>query len=79
MGNWGPNADDLVRLAPQVSCPVRFLLQWDDEIVPLQSGLELFGKLGSKNKTLHANPGAHAAVPAFEFADTVEYLDRYLS
>jgi len=79
MGSWGPNADDLMRLAPQVSCPVRYLLQWDDEIVPFQSGLELFGKLGTTAKTLHVNPGAHAAVPTFEFSATVDYLDRYLT
>ena len=79
MGVWGPNADDLIRLAPQVLCPVRYLLQWDDEIVPLQAGLELFDKLGTTYKTLHVNPGAHAAVPSFEFSDTVDYLDRRLS
>ena len=78
MGNWGPNAHDLLRLAPQVSCPVRYLLQWDDEIVPLEAGLELFGRIGTADKTLHVNPGAHAAVPAFEFTDTVHYLDRHL-
>ena len=78
MGTWGPNADDLIRLAPEVSCPVRFLMQWDDEIVPRDTCIELFGTLSSKKKTLHANPGAHQAVPQFEIRGSVDYLDKYL-
>ena len=78
MGNWGPNRGDLMRLAPEISCPVRFLAQWDDEIVPITSCLELFEKLGTKKKTLHGNPGAHAAIPNFEFTDSVKYLTKHI-
>jgi pimeloyl-ACP methyl ester carboxylesterase len=78
MGSWGPNSDDLIRLAPQVTCPVRFLVQWDDEIVPRDACIEMFGILGSKKKTLHANPGVHQAVPQFEVQGSVDYLDRHL-
>jgi len=74
MGGWGPNGDRLMADAPNVSCPVRFLMQWDDEIVPRAACLELFGALGTKRKTLHANPGKHSAVPAFEFRDSTDYL-----
>ncbi len=78
MGNWGPNKEDLVRLAPEVTCPVRFLVQWDDEIVPRDACLELYDALGTTKKTLHANPGKHSAVPQFEVQGSVDYLDRYL-
>ena len=78
MGVAGPNGDDLERLAPQLACPVQFLVQWDDEIVPRAAALELFGLLGSAKKTLHANPGPHIAVPAFEVTASVEYLDHHL-
>lgn len=78
MGTWGPNGADLQRLAPELACPVRFLVQWDDEVVPRDSCLELFGLIGSRKKTLHANPGAHSAVPAFEVAASVDYLDHHL-
>jgi alpha-beta hydrolase superfamily lysophospholipase len=78
MGTWGPNGDDLLRLAPQVQCPVRFLVQWDDEIVPRDTCLKLFSEIGSKKKTLHANPGRHVEVPAFEVEASVEYLERNL-
>ncbi|MCP3988682.1 MAG: alpha/beta hydrolase [Actinomycetia bacterium] len=78
MGTWGPNADDLARFAPEVECPLRFLVQWDDEVVPREACLDLFSLLGSKKRTLHANPGRHADVPSFEMSASVEYLDRYL-
>jgi alpha-beta hydrolase superfamily lysophospholipase len=78
MGTQGPNAKDLERLAPSVTCPVRFLVQWDDELIPRQTCLDLFDALGSKKKTLHANPGRHQEVPQFELAASVDYLDRFL-
>ena len=78
MGAQGPNADELQDAAPRLSCPVRFLVQWDDEIVSRQSCLDLFSLLGSAKKTLHANPGRHSAVPNFEVVGSVDYLDRYL-
>ncbi|MDH3680069.1 MAG: alpha/beta fold hydrolase [Acidimicrobiia bacterium] len=78
MGTWGPNGSDLAALAGEVSCPLRFLVQWDDEIVPRDACLELFGLLGTTKKSLHANPGAHAEVPRVEVASSVGYLDRYL-
>ena len=79
MGGGGVNGADLLRMAPDVQCPVRFLLQWDDELIPLKEGLELFNKLGTKHKTLHANPGLHSAVPRFElFTGSVDYLDQRL-
>lgn len=79
MGTWGPNGDDLARLAPQLKCPIRFLVQWDDEVVPRDTCLELFGKIGSRKKTMHVNRGKHAAVPAFEIAASVDYLAQKLA
>ena len=79
MGGWGPNGKELLALAPEVTCPVRFLVQWDDEVVPRDACFELFAALGTKKKTLHANPGIHQAVPAFEIESSVDYLNRYLN
>ncbi|MEM9654075.1 MAG: alpha/beta fold hydrolase [Actinomycetota bacterium] len=78
MGHWGPNGDELVALAPSLTVPLRFLLQWDDQIVPRERCLKLFDLLGSERKTLHANPGAHAAVPVTEVLSSIDYLDRYV-
>ncbi len=78
MGTWGPNGDELKTLAPKVTVPLRFLVQWDDEIVPRDGCIEIFGLLGSERKTMHCNPGAHSAVPKFEINASVKYLNRYL-
>ncbi len=79
MGTWGPNGDDLIAHAPNLQCPVRFLVQWDDEIVPKDKAFELFGMLGSERKTMVVNPGKHSDVPIPDFEGSVEYLDRYLA
>jgi pimeloyl-ACP methyl ester carboxylesterase len=78
MGIWAEIGPDLERLAPDVTCPVRFLVQWDDETIPRRTCFELFDRLGSARKTLHANPGPHAGIPPFEFEASADYLARYL-
>ena len=52
--------------ARQVTIPLLFLLQWDDEGNPRQRALDLFDAFGSKEKTLHANVGGHVGTPWFE-------------
>jgi dienelactone hydrolase len=64
--------------AARISVPVEFLLQWDDERVPRAQGLALFDALGSAEKTLHANPGRHGEVPAFELDSTLRFFARHL-
>ena len=78
MGFGRANGDRLRADAARVICPVRFLLQWDDELVDRQAGLDLFSALGSEVKSLHANPGLHSAVPPQEFRDTVGFLASHL-
>lgn len=75
LAGHGTLAEDAAR----VRIPVEFLLQWDDEVVPRESGLALFGALGSAEKTLHANPGGRAGVPAFETASSERFFARHLS
>ena len=58
--------------------PVEFLLQWDDELVPRDSGLALFDAFASREKTLHANPGRHTGVPAFELDSSERFFTRHL-
>ncbi len=52
--------------ARSIKAPILFLLQWDDEIARREHALGLFELFGSGEKTLHANPGRHAAVPPTE-------------
>jgi dienelactone hydrolase len=67
------------RAAARVTAPVVFLVQWDDEMVPRASAVALFDALASREKTLHANPGRHAAVPAFEWDAAEGFLVRHLT
>ncbi|MBO0833546.1 MAG: alpha/beta hydrolase, partial [Actinobacteria bacterium] len=71
----GPVAD----AARQVTVPVFFLLQWDDELYPRDGGLTLFDLLASQDKTLHANPGRHLEFPATELAEGARFLAAQLS
>ena len=71
-------AETLAEAAARITIPVEFLLQWDDELVPRADGLALFDAFGSPEKTLHANPGRHAEVPAFEVDSSVRFFARHL-
>ncbi|MGC0327317.1 dienelactone hydrolase [Streptomyces sp. SAI-170] len=64
--------------ARQVTVPLLFLLQWDDEGNPRQRALDLFDAFGSKEKTLHANLGGHTGTPWFEVEDGGRFYDRHL-
>jgi alpha-beta hydrolase superfamily lysophospholipase len=65
--------------ASRITVPVEFVLQWDDEIVPRESGLALFDALGSAEKTMHANPGGHMDVPMFEVDSSERFFARHLT
>lgn len=74
MGYWGPNKDRLREDAPKVCCPVRFLVQWDDEIIERDLAMRLFDEIGSKEKALHAHPGKHDAVPPEAMRASTDFL-----
>ncbi|WP_225097328.1 dienelactone hydrolase family protein [Streptomyces sp. CoH27] len=64
--------------ARQVTIPLLFLLQWDDEGNPRQRALDLFDAFDSQEKTLHANLGGHAGTPWFEVDDGDRFFARHL-
>lgn len=64
--------------AARITVPVEFLVQWDDERVPRAESLALFDALASTEKTLHANPGGHGDVPAFELDSALRFFARHL-
>jgi hypothetical protein len=68
----------LAEAVARVTVPMEFLLQWDDELVLRDSGLALFNAFASREKTLHANPGRHASVPAFELESSLRFFTRHL-
>lgn len=79
MGLLGPTRDRLATDAPSIACPVLFLQQWDDSLIPRAEVFELFEALGSVDKRLHAHPGDHAAVPVEEIAFSARFLARHLA
>jgi pimeloyl-ACP methyl ester carboxylesterase len=70
--------DCLAETAKQITIPIEFTLQWDDEHIPRASGLALFDAFASKEKTLHANAGRHKELPRFEADSAVRFFARHL-
>lgn len=68
----------LAETARRITIPIEFALQWDDEHIPRASGLALFDAFASKEKTLHANTGAHKELPRFEADSAVRFFVRHL-
>ncbi|MEU6553600.1 alpha/beta hydrolase [Streptomyces sp. NPDC046915] len=70
--------DALAEPAKRITVPIAFMLQWDDEHIPRESGLALFDAFASKEKTLHANAGRHKELPRFEADSAVRFFARHL-
>jgi pimeloyl-ACP methyl ester carboxylesterase len=74
MGLTGGWSDRLEKDAATLTLPVLFLQQWDDELIGRGPASKLFDRIGSTDKRLHANPGAHAAVPPEELEAAEAFL-----
>lgn len=78
LGLMGIPADARGEAARSIDIPVLFLVQWDDELVRRTDALALFDTLGTKDKTMHVNPGPHIAVPAHEIQASEDFFAKYL-
>src|SRR5689334_24684319 len=65
--------------ARQITVPLLFLLQWDDEGNDRRLALDLFDAFGTREKTLHANMGGHTGTPWFEVDDGNRFFARHLT
>ena len=74
-----PLAQDLIGAAKQVTHPVLFLMQLEDELFARDGYLALFDALASEDKRLHANPGLHPEIPAEEIGHTFDFLQSHLN
>ena len=70
----GPFAERHRVDAPNVLCPVLFMVQWDDEIFDRRGAVELFDTIGSRDKRMHVHPGKHGAFPIEAANATREFL-----
>lgn len=68
----------LTHPAAQVTVPVEFLVQWDDEEVPRDGAMRIFEALATTEKSLHANGGGHHQVPHFEIDSAIRFFTRHL-
>lgn len=73
-----PGASDFEQAARSLTIPILFIFQWDDELMSRESGLALFDAIGSKEKTMHINPGGHVATPLFERDSYDAFFRRHL-
>ena len=73
----GPDAD-FRAAAEAITVPVLFLFQYDDELMTPAAGLALWEAFGSKEKTMHINPGPHVGIPVFERASSAAFFARHL-
>jgi dienelactone hydrolase len=81
-GLFGHPASDttssFARAARQVTIPVLYLQQWDDELFPREDGLALFDLLATRDKTMHVNLGGHLAIPRAEVESVAQFLRHHL-
>jgi dienelactone hydrolase len=79
LGLMGTAGDRYRATAGNITCPVLFLQQLDDELIDREGCLDLFLAIGSTDKRLHANPGLHQAVPAEEMEHSETFLAKHLA
>ena len=64
--------------ARAITIPLQFVFQWEDAVASRESGIALFNAFGSKEKTMHINPGGHMDIPNFERTDWESFYTRHL-
>ena len=65
----------MMQHVPKVRCRVLYIHNLDDQFGATETGLELFGVLGTDDKRFHAFPGGHGNIPP----DEIEYCAFFLS
>jgi len=73
-----PGARDMAEAAARITIPVQFVFQWEDAVAPREAGIDLFNAFGSKEKTMHINPGGHMDIPSFEGDAWQRFFQRHL-
>ncbi len=73
-----PGAEAFEKAARSIEIPVMFVFQWHDQLVSRDAGIALFDAFGSREKTMHINPGGHTGIPAFERESWERFYTRHL-
>jgi len=81
IGLWSTSyaaSEHLEALAGQISCPVWFTQQWNDEAFDHPGTHALFDAIGSTDKRLVAYPGPHKELEGERLSDAVDFLIKKL-
>jgi dienelactone hydrolase len=82
LGNFGFNDTldpaAMKAAAEHIHVPLMYFHQWDDEYVKLQGVLDMYAAFGSREKTMHVNPGRHTELPAFEYDNIERFFARHI-
>jgi dienelactone hydrolase len=73
-----PGAEEFEKEAQSITIPLLFVFQWHDQLVSREAGIALFDAFGSREKTMHINPGGHTAIPNFERESYESFYVRHL-
>jgi hypothetical protein len=78
LNGLAPGNEEMAAQAASITIPILFLNQSDDELMTRESALALWDAFGSREKTLHINPGGHVKVPRFERQSSEAFFRRHL-
>jgi hypothetical protein len=70
--------DLLAEKAKEITVPIEFDMQWDDEDISREAALALFDAFASPEKSLHVNAGKHHDLPRFELESAARFFARHL-
>lgn len=70
--------DAFAGAAKAITVPIEFVFQWEDAVAPRETGVALFDAFGSREKTMHINPGGHMDIPVFEGQSWERFFHRHL-
>jgi dienelactone hydrolase len=70
--------DEFSKQAASITIPLLFVFQRNDELVNVDAGLALYDAFGSKEKSMHINPGGHVQIPAHERENFERFFLRHL-
>ena len=73
-----PHGNEVMAAAANITCPLLFLMQLEDELFERRGYLELFDAMASDDKRLHANPGLHPEVPTEEINFSFDFMVAHL-
>ncbi len=74
-----PHDKEILAAASQISCPLLFLMQLEDELFNRGGYLRVFDAFESSDKRIHANPGLHPEIPAEEIDFAFDFLTAHIT